>query len=163
MKTNKQKIILVIAIIIALIIGAIWFFASFNQEPGETDDGTRNLFPFGQIFEGIGFGNGGSQGSVDNPDGTGEQTTEETLEENREALMLISDQPTGGMVPLIREVEEVINTTSFDEEGNPVQKSETITVQHYGVRYSTILDGSVYETMMTGDTAMREELVVENF
>ena len=165
MKTNRKKIILFILIALVLIVGAVWFFMFFNRPADEGEGaGERNLFPFGEILPGLGFGNEGSQGTTDGGStGGGQSTEDQVVQELGAQLRLINDVPTAGAVSLIRVEEKEVITAGVDEEGNPTQEVKTIEVENQFVRYSNIEDGSVYETQITGDTPFSKELIVENF
>lgn len=164
MKINTQKIITTIIVLLVIIAGVMWFFvlrdSSTTEDPGDTG---RNLFPFGEILSGIGLGNPGRQGTTDENE-PGEQQTESQEEPtNIPQLKQISDEPTGGMIPLVRVQEEEIQTQTINEEGEIEQITETIQIENHFVRYGLIEDGSIYETRLTGDIPFTEELIVENF
>lgn len=165
MKINTKKIIATIVIILVIIAGAVWFFVlNGSQNPDGSEDARPNLFPFGEILQGIGFGRSDNQGTVGESD-SGEQETvvEDTDEVITPQLMLISNRPTGGMTPIVRVEETQVQTQVVTEEGEIEIVTETIEVENHFVRYGAIEDGSVYETNLTGDDAFSEELIVENF
>lgn len=166
MKTNRQKIILVVFIILILVIGLIWLFSLMSQNAQEEGGGgsNQNLFPFGEIEPGTGFDSTDSQGvEGGEPSNQEQEVTEDSTEESESRLQLINEEPTGGMAFLIREEEQDIIQEDLDEEGNTVQTTETILIENYYLRYHDIEDGSVFETKLSGENAFNEELIVENF
>jgi peptidoglycan hydrolase-like protein with peptidoglycan-binding domain len=167
MKINYQKIILMIFIIFLIVAGVIWFFVFLNQEE-TVDDPQRdeNLFPFGEILPGSGFGSGVNQGTTG--DGTLTEGGEiggivEPVIDDTPQLQLIFNEPTGGFTPINRIEEEEVVTDQISQEGVVSQLVETIEVENHFVRYSAIEDGSVFETRLTGPGAFFQELIVDNF
>lgn len=166
MKINIKKVILFIVISITLIFAGVWLFG-YLQNTSQSEDspnGTRNLFPFGEIFSGSRNEENTENIILDeNGNPIQEVDGEESVTEgNRPQLQLITNKPTGGFVPLTRIIQEEIITESTLPNGEVTQQASIIDIEESLVRYSDIASGTIYETALDGDNAFREVKVVDN-
>ncbi len=166
MNANVQKILLIV--IALILIGAgVWFYFFLNQETQETVTETaQNLFPFGEITN-----NGQSQRSNSQEtigeENNNSQETQETKpitepESEGPRLRKISNFPTGGFTPIVRLTQEEVNDIAIDAEGNTTEILRTIEVENQYVRYSSIENGTIFESQVTPSNII-EELLVDNF
>ena len=165
MKINTKKVITAIIVLLIIIAGAVWFFVlregGTNDEPGNT--GTA-LFPFGEILQGVGIGDSNTQGTTGSDSQTGQETQgEDVQKELVPQLVLISDEPTGGMTPLVKIEKSEIQSQTVNEGGEVEVVTEEIEIENHFIRYATIENGNVYETSLTGENPFFEELLVENY
>lgn len=165
MKINTKKIIAVIVVLLVIIAGVMWFFVLNDSQDTDGPENTgRDLFPFGEILQGVGLRNPNNQGTVgDDTPNEQETIVEEGGEDTTPQLMLVSNRPTGGMVPIVRIQETEVEGQTVNEEGEIEQVVETIQVENHFVRYGSIENGSVHEARLTGDDPFTEELIVENY
>ena len=164
MKINTKKIIVFVVVLLTIAAGIMWFFVGRDSTVDEEGNSQRNLFPFGEILQGTGFGGSSNQGTTDNGQQEGQVTEQETdNQQTTPQLQRISDEPTGGMTSLVRIEETQVQSQVVTQDDTVEQVTETIEVENQFVRYGLIEDGSIYETILTGDRPLTEELIVENF
>jgi hypothetical protein len=161
MKLSGKKIILFL-IVIVLVIAAIWFFVFLNgQQKENIIDGTKNLFPFGEISSNGDTPNNGSQqtDSEDSQGGVQNSGDGDTFESEGPRLRQVSDFPTGGFVPITRTEEEEIIEVVMSDDGISIETFRDIEVENQYVRYSSIKDATVYESQLTPAEIEQDELV----
>lgn len=165
MNRNRKKIIFIILGIILVVI-AVWFFALNTTKKESIVEQTRNLFPFGNISSRV-----SNLVSQINQKTTGNETietqgTENGQEQNSNTSRLrqITSFPTGGFVPFVRVEEKQIEDIIIDENGNSVPTTSTIEVENHYVRYTSIDDGTIYETKIDQKVETLEtERLADNF
>ncbi|MFT6829766.1 MAG: hypothetical protein ACJAV6_000601, partial [Candidatus Paceibacteria bacterium] len=161
MKLSGKKIILFL-IVIVLVIAAIWFFVFLNgQQKENIIDGTKNLFPFGEISSNGDTPNNGSQQTdgEDSQGGVQNSGDGDTFESEGPRLRQVSDFPTGGFVPITRTEEEEIIEVVMSDDGISIETFRDIEVENQYVRYSSIKDATVYESQLTPAEIEQDELV----
>lgn len=167
MNANLRKILLV-GLLLILTGAGTWLYFFLNRELPETVTETpENLFPFGQVNSNNQNPNTGNQETINNDTVINQQETEDipditTPDIEGPRLRKISELPTGGFVPIIRQEEKEITDIEIDSEGNTVQTIRTIDVENQFVRYSAIEDGNIHEAKIT-PSDIENELLVENF